>query len=867
MSTTRNKPWSEAELLENIGQLFIVGFDDHVPNADVKLLISKYKVGSIILFQRNVSTASQLLDLTKSLQGLAQSAGHDQPLFISIDQENGLVTRIKEPIAAQLPGPMALAATGDPKNAYDVASATAATLKGFGINMNYAPIADVNSEPENPVIGVRSFSDNPDTVGRFVSAQVRGLRDGGIVPCVKHFPGHGDTAVDSHYGLPEIIKSKQSLDSCELVPFRRAVAEGVESIMTAHIALPGLSDPRPGEELDKLPASLNPVAIDILRKEMKYNGLIVSDCLEMDGVRATYGTEAGAVKALMAGTDCVMICHTMASQVGAIERVVEAVKSGSLSQQDIEEKVERVRLLKKRYAENWNSLSKATISGNGYADQRDLAAKIYAQSTTLVRSEPGVIPISKSSELKTVFLSPVKDPLPSGVVESGIESTTQASKLTSYIEAIRVHVPTAKNIHFNEDIVFPNDSWKDVAEADTVILATKNARLSRYQKDFAKKVSKTVGSRLIVIATCDPYDFMDDASEIKNYFTIYEPTVPAFKAAIDVIFGVSKARGVLPVGSSEGTHEIQQFVGSDAGVDFVWKLYNEIFPKWPMDLQKMKRFLVHPTGHHFIHEKGFCLAFLTGAEHGRITCIGVAEESRGKGIGTALIKRAQEHIRGVTFMAGREKLLSFEIGSIFPRFWPGVPIYFPQESKNFLVHRGFQKQTAPTARDMYKDIRNEIAPAAVLERVSKLDLTFAPWSPEGYEECMKKQRANFKQIGWVQAYERLAATGQHHEVMVAYLPDGSQVGWTVMCSATSVVGEIFAYLNLFPSKDKTGLIACVGVDESGRGKGVGLALLVKAMENMRARGIEGVCIDWVVIRGFYETLGYEPFWEYEGYKW
>ena len=195
---------------------------------------------------------------------------------------------------------MALGATGDAYNAFKVASATAETLKAFGINMNYAPIADVNSEPKNPVIGVRSPSDDPETVGRFVSAQVKGLSEGGILPCVKHFPGHGDTAVDSHFGLPVISKSKTELDACELVPFRRAVAEGVESVMTAHIAMPGIGDPSLGEDhpSKKVPASLNPDAIKILRDEMKFDGMIVSDCLEMDGVRATFGTEKGAVMAL-----------------------------------------------------------------------------------------------------------------------------------------------------------------------------------------------------------------------------------------------------------------------------------------------------------------------------------------------------------------------------------------------------------------------------------------------------------------------------------------------------------------------------------------------------------------------------------------
>ncbi|RDW59792.1 hypothetical protein BP6252_12879 [Coleophoma cylindrospora] len=868
-SASQSVTWSEEELKSKVGQLFIVGFHDHVPNEDIRSLITTYKIGSIVLFQRNVATAVQLLELTNSLQEIARSSGHDQSLFIGIDQENGLVTRIKAPIAAQLPGSMALGATGDPNNAFEVASATAATLASFGINMNYAPIADVNSEPKNPVIGVRSPSDDPETVGRFVSAQIAGLRQGGIVPCVKHFPGHGDTAVDSHYGLPVITKSRQSLDNCELVPFRRAVAQGVESIMTAHIALPGLSDPRPGEKLDEVPASLNPKAIDILRKEMKYEGVIISDCLEMDGVRATYGTEKGAVMALKAGTDCVMICHTIAAQIGAIELVIEAVKSGELSQEAIEASVQRVRKLKEKYLAPDPIIPTSSLAemDSRIAEQTRLASIMYEKSTTLVRSEPGSLPLKAAPEAKIVFLSPGKAPLPGGAVDSGIEKTREPYTPSAYIDILRAEVPSAKDIRFLENVPLSTTEEKDIAEADAVIFATRNASLSAYQKDLGLALGKKLGSKMVVVATCDPYDFLEEVSEIKNYITIYEPTVPAFKAAVNFIFGKAKALGSLPVGTAINQHEVRIFDGSEKDITFVYDLYNKLFPQWAINRDLLTKLLNHPSGQHFVHEHGFCIAYLTNSGHGKITCVGVAEGHRNQGIGTELVTRAQEQLRGVAYMVGLGDLKSLGIGSVFPRFWPGVPIDFPQEVKEFFAHRGFQKHTTPTARDMYRDIRQEVAPAAVLDRVSKLDLTFAPLSPDKYEECITKQRANFKQIGWVQAYERLAAAGQHHEVMVAFLPDGSQVGWTLMCSASSVVGQDFAYLPLLPSGDKTGLIACVGVDASGRGKGVGLALLVKAMEDMRRRGMEGVCIDWVVIRGFYETLGFKPYWEYEGFDW
>jgi beta-N-acetylhexosaminidase len=269
-----------------------------VPSEDIRTLITTHKVGAVILFKRNIESRDQFIKLTQSLQQIAKDAGHKQDLFIGMDQENGWVTKIREPLAPQLPGPMTLAATGITDYAREVASATAQTLKAYGVNFNYAPVADVNSEPNNPVIGVRSPSDDPEVVGRFVSAQIRGLKEGGVVPCVKHFPGHGDTAVDSHHGLPVIEKSREQLDACELVPFRRAVVEGVDAVMTAHIALPQIGNS------GMLPASLNPDVIKILRQDMRYCGLIVSDCLEMDGVRAKYGTEQSAVMALK--VSCVM---------------------------------------------------------------------------------------------------------------------------------------------------------------------------------------------------------------------------------------------------------------------------------------------------------------------------------------------------------------------------------------------------------------------------------------------------------------------------------------------------------------------------------------------------------------------------------
>ncbi|KAK2628709.1 hypothetical protein QTJ16_001812 [Diplocarpon rosae] len=547
MASSNTIPWSDDELK---AKLFIVGFYGHVASDNIKALITTHKVGAVILFLRNVGSATQLLSLTNSLQETAKEAGHKQGLFIAIDQENGLITRITPPVAAQLPGSMALGATGDPKNAYKVASATAEMLKSFGINTNYAPVADVNSEPRNPVIGVRSPSDNPENVARFVSAQVKGLSEGGVIACVKHFPGHGDTAVDSHYGLPVIAKSKAQLDTCELIPFRRAVAENVTSVMTAHIALPGVGDPAldEGDSSKKVPASLNPDAIGILRNEMNYDGMIVSDCLEMDGVRATFGTEQSAVMALKAGTDCVMICHTFTAQVGAIQKVIAAVKSGELSQEAIQASVKRVEALKLKYVSN-DTIPLMSLGDSRARNTKQalLASEVYAESTTVVRSVAGSFPISTDSVKNIVFISPGKAPPGGGAVESGEEIARELFKPATYIETLRVQGPNIVDIQFNDGVPLSAAQEKQVDEAEVVILATRNASFSPYQKNYGLTLGKKFGTRLIVIATCDPYDFLQDTEEIKNYITIYEPTIPAFKSAVDIIFGRTRGLGSLPL--------------------------------------------------------------------------------------------------------------------------------------------------------------------------------------------------------------------------------------------------------------------------------------------------------------------------------
>src|SRR5256886_2189163 len=276
-------------LEEQIGQALMVGFWGHTPSQDIIDLISRYHIGNVILFSRNIGNTRQVLELTQSLQRIAKEAGHPYPLLIAIDQENGIVQRLGE-AATIYPGNMALGAIGSDEIAYEVALAAGRELQALGINMNLAPVVDVNNNPANPVIGVRSFGEDPRLVARLAAAAVKGYRAAGVISDLKHFPGHGDTAVDSHLALPTISSTLEQLEALELVPFKSGMKVGAESGMIAHIALPSLA------EKDTFPATPSPSIVQgLLREQLDFKGVILSDCMEMRAISDTFGTERAAV--------------------------------------------------------------------------------------------------------------------------------------------------------------------------------------------------------------------------------------------------------------------------------------------------------------------------------------------------------------------------------------------------------------------------------------------------------------------------------------------------------------------------------------------------------------------------------------------
>jgi len=328
----------EMSLEEKIGQLVIVGFEGQSIDEETEKMIKEYYVGGVILFKRNVNDAGQLLTLINTLKRLNEDK---IPLFISVDEEGGLVSRMPAELI-NLPDSKSVGEKNDKDYSYKIGKIIAREIKAFGFNMNFAPVLDINSNPNNPVIGPRAFGADVITVKEQGLAVMEGMQSEGIISVVKHFPGHGDTQVDSHLNLPLIEKDLEEMKQFELVPFIEAINNGCDAVMIAHILFDKVDSQNP--------ASLSQVIIgDILRNQFGFQGLVITDDLTMGAIADHYEMGEAAVKAINAGADIVLVCHGYNNEIKVLERIKKAVVEGEISGQRLDESLYRILSMKMKY--------------------------------------------------------------------------------------------------------------------------------------------------------------------------------------------------------------------------------------------------------------------------------------------------------------------------------------------------------------------------------------------------------------------------------------------------------------------------------------------------------------------------------------
>lgn len=560
-------------------------------NSEVQKIVEDYDFGSVIFFANNIKETKQSFNLTMDLQKAA-TKDNGIPLLITTDQEGGIVYRLGSGTA--LPGNMALGATGDVNNAKIAGEIIGSELSSLGINTTLAPVVDVNNNANNPVIGLRSYGEDAEMVGKMASAEIEGLAEYNVIGCAKHFPGHGDTATDSHYGLPMVNKSKEELLNNELKPYQVAINQGIEMIMSAHILYPQLDDTtvhsdKTGKE-EKLPSTLShKILTDLLKGEMGFNGVVVTDAMNMAGIAATYD-EVQAVKlAINAGVDLICMptnitCLEDMSKLDAIiDGVEKAVNDGEIQESRLDDAVTRVLTLKENkgildWKESNYSLEKALAtvgSDENKAKEREIAAK----AVTVVKNENNTLPLNVTKKSKVLLVAAENNQR--SLMKYGAERAKNAGlipdgaevKVTRYMDRTLASDATV----INADGSTYTSSMTDLLDwCDTLVVVSDNSGLNvakaHYNNNYTGTpynlvdyVEKADASKTtVVISANKPYDvqmYPNADAIMAVYGSKGDPTEqliggatgstsasgPNITAGVEVAFGVFGASGKLPV--------------------------------------------------------------------------------------------------------------------------------------------------------------------------------------------------------------------------------------------------------------------------------------------------------------------------------
>ena len=504
---------------EKVGQLIMIGFGGTSVNDEIRLWLDDRKVGGAVLFSRNIVDLAQTAQLTRGIAELNTGI----PAFIALDQEGGNVVRVKDG-ATVLPGNMTLGATRSPMLAMVSGQSMGIDLRRLGFNMNLAPVLDINSNPRNPVIGVRSFGEEAKLVGQLGAWFIRGQQEVGVASVAKHFPGHGDTQSDSHFSMPAISADEARLFELELEPFVSSISAGVDALMTAHIAIPKVL------EAPDLPATLSKrLLTDILRKRLGFEGIVITDGLEMQGIVKKYGSGEAAVRAILAGADMAMILWTKSKKEEVYQALLDAVDNGRLTRERLDASVRRILRVKYRrglFDIKETSLASVLEDQNYNALHRRVSSEVARAGITLVRNRGEMLPLNSTRYPKVVVMAPP------GPLASRLEKEPN-------IEVIKIPWRTSRRLRtqITERIL------KAAERADALVFAVVNRSHVSVVQNVLRRAPKIPNA---MISLASPY-FLEYVPQIDAYVCAYSYQPVAQDAVADGLLGTLKMHGRLPV--------------------------------------------------------------------------------------------------------------------------------------------------------------------------------------------------------------------------------------------------------------------------------------------------------------------------------
>lgn len=520
-----------------VGQKLLIAFQgrEGLPSGIIRSFKSCHPGGITLFRSLNMGTPQQIRSLTDSLQRLARELDLP-PLLIATDQEGGQLMAVGE--GTPLPGNMALGATRSRELARKAGEVLGRELSALGINVDYAPCADVNVNPENPVVGTRSFGEDSELVADLTAAMIEGIQSQGVAATVKHFPGHGDTASDSHHGSGTVPHSLERLHAVELPPFKAALGADTKLVMTAHLGIPSIDGP------GAPPATLSPNIINgLLRRDLGFDGVVVTDALDMHAIRQGELLREDALRAAKAGADLLLVTSEPLDQTRVYEALVKGVQTGQLTVEELRASVARITRLKTWLSEHGTRPDLSVIRS---AEHLRVADEIADGSITLVRDHARLLPLRLDEDKRIAVIVPTPQDLTPADTSSYVHP-----RLADFIREYHARTD-GFNIPYAPDEQEVASMLERVRGYDVVIAGTINAFAEEKQAEFIRQLLRT-GKPVVIVGMRLPYD-LAAFPQASTFLCTYGILEPSMRAAAKVLFGLGGMKGRLPV-SIPGLYE------------------------------------------------------------------------------------------------------------------------------------------------------------------------------------------------------------------------------------------------------------------------------------------------------------------------
>lgn len=768
------------DLDRTMGQLFMMGFDGTTVTPQIRTLIEKHHLGCILLTAKNLKSAEETTKLCYELQKVAHDAGHPVPLAIGVDQENGGVNSLFDEIyIRQYPSNMGIAATGSTDLAFEVAKATAQEISACGINWIFGPCLDVLTNARNQPLGVRTAGDDPQEVSAYGVAFMKGYKEAGLATLGKHFPSYGNLEfLGSTLDVPIITESLEQLSLSALIPFRNAIRQGLDSMMVGGCAMSSAG-------LNAMHACLSEQVVDgLLRSELKFDGVVVSECLEMEALSHNIGVGGGTVMAVNAGCDVVLLCRSFSVQQEAIKGLKTGIENSMISKDRIYNSLRRVLTMKSKCTTWEKALNPPGVNflETLQPSHTALSTKAYNTSITVVRDKNRLLPLTNviDGEEELLLLTPLVKPLAASAASRALsETATTASpepaaweRSASVMSGERVFRELGRSLARQRSGRVLHTSYTAngvrpvhenlINRASAIIVLTADANRNLYQHGFTKHVSMicnmqyTTGGEkrekpLIVVAVSSPYDFAMDTS-IGTYICTYDFTETALNSLVKVLYGELSPSGTLPgtISKSQKLHHSRQHwlvetFNEERDANALDNLIVAVMEGTPPNQRSelssatSNSFILHHpevVEAHFVVRNsstqalyGFCSTYFfktTGT--GVIGALFVDPARRKLSIGHSL------HNRAIRTLLQRDGIKRFQLGSRLPSIFLGIPTGHGAERKRL--------------RSWFANLGwNAALSRPICSMVARNLLTWVP--PEGMAKSLAGAGAEFDLVyGW-----------------------------------------------------------------------------------------------------------------------